>query len=74
MLEAKLDIMRDLNHNTKLTIRYALRKLMDDNALIINKVDKGSTIVVQKHKDYALAGFNHLIMMIKSIGTDIVVS
>ena len=65
-----LDIMRDLivnltyeqNPGTNLTIaeRKALRQLMDDNALIINKADKGSTIVVQTHKNYALAGFNDL--------------
>ena len=69
-LETALDTMRDLisnlsyeqNPGTNLTIaeRRALTKLKEDNALIINKADKGSTIVIQNHKDYALAGFSHL--------------
>ena len=69
-LEAALDTMRDLIINltyeqqpgTNLTIaeRKALRELMENNALIINKADKGSTIVVQNHEDYALAIFTHL--------------
>ena len=60
-LEAALDTMRDLITNlsyeqhpgTNLTIaeRKALRELMDNNALIINKADKGSTIVIQNHKE-----------------------
>ena len=40
--------------------RQALIRLKEDNSLVINKADKGSTIVVQNHKDYALAGFKHL--------------
>ena len=69
-LEAALGTMRDLITNltfeqhpgTNLSVaeRKALRQIMDDNALIINKADKGSTIVVQNHKDYAFAGFKHL--------------
>ena len=62
--------MRDLisnlsyeqNPGTNLTIAEcrALTKHKEDIALIINKTDKGSTIVIQNHKDYALAGFTHL--------------
>ena len=40
--------------------RQALIRLKEDNSLVINKADKGSTIVVQNHEDYALAGFKHL--------------
>ena len=58
--------MRDLITNltfeqhpgTNLTVaeRKALRQIMDDNALIINKADKDSTIVVQNHKDLSCTG------------------
>lgn len=33
---------------------------MEDNSLDNNKADNGNTIVIQNHKDYALAGFKHL--------------
>ena len=69
-LEYALDTMRsqilslnyEQNPGTNLTFQeqQALKRLKEDNALVINKADKGSTIVVQNHSDYALAGFNHL--------------
>ena len=46
--------------NLTINERKALRELMDDNSIVINKADKGSTIVVQNHTDYAQKGLAHL--------------
>ena len=69
-LENSLDLMREElsslhyeqepSHNLTFGEHVALMNLKDDNSLMINKADKGSTIVVQNHSDYALAGFKHL--------------
>ena len=47
-------------HNLTFGEHIALMNLKEDNSLVINKADKGSTIVVQNHSDYAQAGFIHL--------------
>ena len=40
--------------------RQALRKLMIDDTIIINKADKGSTIVIQDRDTYTQRGLDHL--------------
>ena len=62
MRDLIVNLTYEQNRGNNLTIAEpkALHQLMDDNALIINKADEDSSIVVQNHKDNALAGFNHL--------------
>ena len=40
--------------------RLALKELTSNNDIIINKADKGSTIVVRNKKDYIREGLEHL--------------
>ena len=68
MLEAALDIMRDLiinltyeqhpSTNLTIAVRKALRELMENNALIINKADNGSCHCI----DTILKHYNDVIM------------
>ena len=55
-----LDFEQTQGTNLTISERKALKELMNDNSIVINKADKGSTIVVQNHKDYALEGLKHL--------------
>ena len=47
-------------HNVSLEEQKALRELKNDTDLIINKADKGSTIVVQNRADYIRDALEHL--------------
>ena len=47
-------------HNLSLEEQKALRELKNDTDLIINKADKGSTIVVQNRADYIRDALEHL--------------
>ena len=47
-------------HNLTRNERQALRELTDNRQLIINKADKGSTIVVRSRTDYIKEGLEHL--------------
>ena len=57
---SSLDYEQTPGRNLTCEERRALTALRDNNSLVINKADKGSTIVVQNHSDYATAGFKHL--------------
>ena len=50
----------NLPHNLSRSELKALRELKCDKDLIINKADKGSTIVVQHRADYIKAALEHL--------------
>ena len=54
-----IDFEQGINPNLTINERKALRNLQDDNSIIINKADKGSTIVIQNHKDYATEDYEH---------------
>ena len=47
-------------HNLPRNERKALRELICDKDLVINKADKGSTIVVQNRADYIRTALEHL--------------
>ena len=47
-------------HNLSPEERRALRELKCNNDLVINKADKGSTIVVQNKTDYIIDALEHL--------------
>ena len=47
-------------HNLTRKERQALKELVDNHTLIINKADKGSTIVVRNRTDYIKEGLEHL--------------
>ena len=50
----------NIPHNLSQKERKTLRELICDNDLIINKADKGSTIVVQNRADYIHTALEHL--------------
>ena len=50
----------NIPHNLSQKERKALRELICDKDLIINKADKGSTIVVQNRADYIHTALEHL--------------
>ena len=57
---SSLHYEQEPGHNLTFGEHTALMNLKGDNSLVINKADKGSTIVVQNHSDYAQAGFIRL--------------
>ena len=56
----KLDKHPTLNYNLTRKERQAMRELSTDHNLVINKADKGSTIVVRHRTDYIKEGLEHL--------------
>ena len=50
----------NIPHNFSPGVRKALRELQCNADLVINKADKGSTIVVQDRTDYVRLGLEHL--------------
>ena len=48
------------NHNLTRKEKQALRELTSNNDLVINKADKGSTVVVRHRDDYIQEGLEHL--------------
>ena len=56
----KLEKHPTLNHNLTRKERQAMRELSTDHNLVINKADKGSTIVVRQRTDYIKEGLEHL--------------
>ena len=57
---SQIPITDNLPHNLSPSERKALRELKCNKDLIINKADKGSTIVVQNKADYILDALQHL--------------
>ena len=57
---SQIPITDNLPPNLSRSERKALRELKCDKDLIINKADKGSTIVVQNRTDYIKAALEHL--------------
>ena len=49
-----------VKHNLARAERLALKELTTNQSLIINKADKGSTIVVRHRNDYVRDGLEHL--------------
>lgn len=43
-----------------MVLRQALKKLTDDDTIIINKADKDTNVVIQNKDTYTHAGLNHL--------------
>ena len=58
----------NISHNLSRNERKALRELICDKDLIINKADKGSTMVVQNRADYIQTALEHLNDPITYIG------
>ena len=50
----------NISHNLSRNERRALRELICDKDLVINKANKGSTIVVQNRADCIQAALEHL--------------
>ena len=48
------------NHNLTRKEKQALRELASNNDIIVNKADKGSTVVVKHRNDYIQEGLEHL--------------
>ena len=57
---SQIPTTNSLPHNLSLSDRKALRELKCNSDLIINKADKGSTIVVQDRSDYIRNALEHL--------------
>ena len=57
---SQIPITNSLPHNLSLSDRKALRELKCNSDLIINKADKGSTIVVQDRSDYIRNALEYL--------------
>ena len=47
-------------HNLTKQERIALRNLTNNNQIVINKADKGSTVVIQNKTDYIKEALKHL--------------
>ena len=56
----KIPITDNIPHNLSRNERKAFRDLKCNSDLVINKADKGSTIVVQDKSDYIKIGLEHL--------------
>ena len=57
---SQIPITNSLPHNLSLNERKALRELKCNSDLVINKADKGSTIVVQDRSDHTRNALEHL--------------
>ena len=57
---SELQINQSNSRNLSRAQRTALRNLSKNNNIIINKADKGSTIVIRNKTDYITEGQNHL--------------
>ena len=57
---SQIPVVENPPHNLSPSERKALRELKCDTDLIINKADKGSTIVVQNRADYTKDALQHL--------------
>ena len=51
---------RKTRNNLSQRQRIALRKLRKRNDIIIKKVDKGSTVIIQDRQEYIDTGLEHL--------------